>query len=162
MSDFLYSFIRFRVHYSFQRDIFIPSVFAFIYSDANKHTTSLSFLLVLPKRSMMGSYLRVLPDFLTHHSFSVTLFTIVLRLFLFCSPFFILLQINYSMLGIYCRVLYSSQFQCDIFYPRLSPFLFYYNKIIILFFVYRHPHICILFSSRFTSYNKQQHFVEMV
>jgi hypothetical protein len=44
----------------------------------------LSFLLcVLPKRCMMGSYLRVLPVFLTLHSFSVTLFTLGLRLFLF-------------------------------------------------------------------------------
>ena len=29
MSDFLYNFISFRMHYSFYRDIFIPSVFAF-------------------------------------------------------------------------------------------------------------------------------------
>ncbi len=37
MSDFLYSFISFRIHYSFYRDIFIPSDFAFFYTVANKH-----------------------------------------------------------------------------------------------------------------------------
>ncbi len=37
MSDFLYSFISCCIHYSFQRDIFIPSVFVFFYTVANKH-----------------------------------------------------------------------------------------------------------------------------
>ena len=36
---------------------------------------------VLPKRWMKGSYLRVLPAFLTLHSFSVTFFTLGFRLF---------------------------------------------------------------------------------
>jgi hypothetical protein len=45
----------------------------------------LSFLLcVLPKRRMMGFYLRGLPVILTLHSFRVTLFTLGLRLFLSC------------------------------------------------------------------------------
>ena len=44
----------------------------------------LFLLCVLPKRHMMGSYLRVLPVFLTLHSFIVTFFTLDLRLFLFC------------------------------------------------------------------------------
>ncbi len=38
MSDFLYNFISFRIHYSFWRDSFIPSDFAFFYTVANKHT----------------------------------------------------------------------------------------------------------------------------
>ncbi len=41
MSDFLYSFISFRTHYSFHRDIFIPSVLVFFYSAANKHTAKM-------------------------------------------------------------------------------------------------------------------------
>jgi hypothetical protein len=37
MSDFFNSVISFRTHYSFYRDFFIPSVFAFFYSVANKY-----------------------------------------------------------------------------------------------------------------------------
>ncbi len=36
MSDFIYSFISYRIHYSSYLDIFIPSVFVFFYSDTNK------------------------------------------------------------------------------------------------------------------------------
>ncbi len=42
MSDFIYIFIGYRIHYSFYRDIFIPSVFAFFYAVANKNTQTLS------------------------------------------------------------------------------------------------------------------------
>ncbi len=38
MSDLLWGFISFCIHYSFYCDIFIPSVFSLFYSDANKHT----------------------------------------------------------------------------------------------------------------------------
>jgi hypothetical protein len=38
MSDFIYSFISYRIHYGSYRDIFIPSAFTFFYSDTNKQT----------------------------------------------------------------------------------------------------------------------------
>ena len=47
MSDLLYSFISFLTHYSFYYDIFIPSVFSYFYSDANKQHNSRNIYYIL-------------------------------------------------------------------------------------------------------------------